>query len=49
MDQRSEAAAPAFLELRPADQALIGGDLEERVAVPAAVDMEVLDFRDLHC
>jgi hypothetical protein len=48
MDQGGEPAAAAFLELRPAHQPLVGGDLEKRIGVPAAVDMEVLDLRDLH-
>ena len=48
-DQTGEPAPPAPLaELRPADEARIGGDLEERVIVPAGIDIEVFELDDFH-
>ena len=42
-------AAEAFVELGPADNAVVGGHLQERKHPPASVGLERLDLRDLHC
>jgi hypothetical protein len=48
-DHGGEArAAVAFVIFRPADQAVIGGDLEERKVTPAGVTVQILDLDDLH-
>ena len=47
-DDLRHAAAAAFVELRPADDAFVGGDLQERIGVPAAVGVEVLELDDFH-
>src|SRR5262249_42393943 len=48
VDQRRHTLAAALVELGPARDALIGGDLQERVGVPAAVGVELLELDDLH-
>src|SRR5258708_16173012 len=48
VDQRRHAFAAALVELGPARDALIGGDLQERIGVPAAVGVEILELDDLH-
>ena len=48
-DHAGEAGrAVPFHELRPADKALVGADLEEREVAPARVAVQVLDLRDAH-
>src|SRR6185503_3655393 len=41
-------AAVAFVVLGPADDAVVGRDLDEREIAPAGVAMQVLDLDDLH-
>ena len=48
MDHAGHAPAAALVELGPTGDALVGGDLQERIGVPAAVDMKVLELHDLH-
>src|ERR1700746_2765165 len=48
VDQRRHAFAAAFVELGPAREALIGGHLQERIGVPAAVGVETLELAVLH-
>src|SRR5690606_10580245 len=45
---REPAPRALLAELRPADQARVRRDLEEGPGVPAAIDVNVLDLRDLH-
>src|SRR5215813_5044564 len=40
--------AAALIELGPAGEALVGGDLQEGIGVPAAVGVEILELDDLH-
>src|SRR6185437_3375069 len=47
-DGGEAAAAIALVIFRPADDAVIGGDLEEREDAPAGVAMQILDPRDAH-
>ncbi len=48
-DDAAEAGVPARLvELRPADQALVGGQLQERDRPPAAIRVQVLKAGDAH-
>src|SRR5262249_23508099 len=42
LNQGGHALAAALVELGPARDALIGGDLQERISVPPAVGVEVL-------
>src|SRR4029078_13411442 len=48
LDYAGHAPAAALVELGPTSDALVGGDLQERIGVPTAVDMEVLELHDLH-
>src|SRR6478752_7406253 len=48
VDQRGHPLATALVELGPAGDAYVGGDLQEGIGVPAAVGMEVLELDDLH-
>ena len=47
-DGAEPLAAVALVVFRPADDAVIGGDLEEREDAPAGVAMQILDPRDAH-
>ncbi len=48
-DDAAQALGAEILhELRPADQAVVGGDLQEREIPPAGVAVQVLDFGDPH-
>ena len=40
--------AVALHIFRPADDPLVGGDLEKRIDPPAGVAVQVFDFDDLH-
>jgi hypothetical protein len=48
VDQGGHSLAAALVELGPAGDALVGGDLQEGIGVPAAIGMEVLELDDLH-
>src|SRR5262245_26333284 len=48
VDDAGHAPAAALVELGPADQPLVGGDLEEGIGVPARVGVEILELNDLH-
>src|SRR6516225_6565728 len=48
VNQRRHTLAAALIELGPARDALIGGDLQERIGVPAAVGVEILELDDFH-
>src|SRR5262249_55562046 len=48
VDHGGHALAAALVELGPARDAPIGGDLKERISVPPAVGVEVLELDDLH-
>ncbi len=48
LDHPGHAFTSALIELGPAGDALVGGDLEERIGVPAAIHMEVFELHDLH-
>ena len=45
---RQADGAETFVELRPADDAVVGGDLEEGEHAPAGIGLESLDAFDLH-
>ncbi len=48
-DDAAQALGAEILhELRPADQAVVGGDLQEREIPPAGVAVQVLDLDDAH-
>ena len=48
-DHGGEAgAAVAFVVFRPADDPVVGGDLQEREIAPAGVAMQVFDLGNLH-
>src|SRR6266487_4468879 len=48
VDQGGHALAAALVELGPSRDAFVGGDLQERIGVPPAVGVEVLELDDLH-
>src|SRR5262249_15037843 len=48
VDQGSHALAAALVELRPAGEAFVGGDLQEGIGVPAAIGVGILELYDLH-
>src|SRR5262249_44781558 len=48
VDQGGHALAAALVELGPAGEALVGGDLQEGIGVPAAIGLEILELDDLH-
>src|SRR5262249_18808337 len=48
VDRGGDAGAAMLLELRPAGEARVGAHLEERVDFPAAIDVKLLEFDDLH-
>ena len=47
-DRAQPLRAIALHVFRPADKALVGGDLQKRVDPPAGVAMQVFDLDDLH-
>ena len=47
-DPRQPLRAIALHIFRPADDALVGGDLQKRVDPPAGVAMQIFDLDDLH-
>src|SRR5579862_3782009 len=47
-DRREALRAIALHVFRPADEALVGGDLEERIDPPAGVAVQILYFDDFH-
>src|SRR5262245_56146690 len=48
MNRGRDAGSAVFPELRPAGEPLIGADLQKRIDLPAAIDMKVLELRNLH-
>ena len=45
---RQAGTAKTLVELRPADDAVVGGDLQEREHPPAGIGLHRLDLGDLH-
>src|SRR6266545_8028079 len=47
-DRGADAGAAMLPELRPAGNALIGADLQERIDFPAAIDVEFVKLNYFH-
>ena len=47
-DGRQACAAISLVVFGPADDAIVGGDLEEREIPPPRIAVQVLDLDDLH-